>query len=103
MKPAKPIRLRLSRKAGFNLQALSESINGLPAVNCARPGPFGNPIKVSAEITPTHAVAAFRAACSRNPDFVAKIKRDLRGKNLACWCRPGIPCHCDVLLDLANS
>lgn len=24
----------------------------------------------------------------------------LQGKNLACWCRPGQPCHADVLLDL---
>ena len=27
----------------------------------------------------------------------------LRGKNLACWCRPGTPCHADVLLELANA
>lgn len=27
---------------------------------------------------------------------------DLRGKNLACWCKPGEPCHADVLLELAN-
>lgn len=27
---------------------------------------------------------------------------DLRGKNLACWCKPGDPCHADVLLELAN-
>jgi hypothetical protein len=27
---------------------------------------------------------------------------DLRGKNLACWCKEGTPCHADVLLDLAN-
>lgn len=26
----------------------------------------------------------------------------LRGKTLACWCKPG-PCHGDVLLRLANS
>lgn len=26
----------------------------------------------------------------------------LRGKNLACWCRIGEPCHADVLLELAN-
>jgi hypothetical protein len=28
---------------------------------------------------------------------------ELRGKNLACWCRPGTPCHADVLLELANA
>lgn len=27
---------------------------------------------------------------------------ELRGKNLACWCKPGTPCHADVLLELAN-
>lgn len=27
---------------------------------------------------------------------------ELRGKNLACWCPPGSPCHADVLLELAN-
>lgn len=26
----------------------------------------------------------------------------LRGKNLACWCKLGAPCHADVLLKLAN-
>lgn len=27
----------------------------------------------------------------------------LAGKNLACWCKPGTPCHADVLLRLANA
>jgi hypothetical protein len=27
---------------------------------------------------------------------------ELRGKNLACWCKPDEPCHADVLLELAN-
>jgi hypothetical protein len=27
---------------------------------------------------------------------------ELRGKNLACWCKPGEPCHADVLLELSN-
>lgn len=35
--------------------------------------------------------------------YLAMVQRDraeLRGKNLACWCRPGRPCHADVLLQL---
>ena len=28
---------------------------------------------------------------------------DLRGKNLACWCRLDQPCHADALLELANA
>lgn len=27
---------------------------------------------------------------------------ELRGRDLACWCPPGEPCHADLLLDLAN-
>lgn len=27
----------------------------------------------------------------------------LRGKNLACWCREDQPCHADVLLEYANA
>ena len=31
-----------------------------------------------------------------------EIRTHLRGKNLACWCKPGTPCHADVLLEIAN-
>lgn len=27
---------------------------------------------------------------------------ELRGKNLACWCPLDVPCHADVLLEIAN-
>ncbi|ASY56444.1 DUF4326 domain-containing protein [Sinorhizobium sp. CCBAU 05631] len=30
------------------------------------------------------------------------IIKALRGRNLACWCKPGAPCHADVLLEIAN-
>ena len=30
------------------------------------------------------------------------VKSQLRGKNLACWCKPGACCHADVLLEIAN-
>jgi len=32
----------------------------------------------------------------------AEIREALRGKNLGCWCKPGTPCHADVLLEVAN-
>ena len=32
-----------------------------------------------------------------------EIRRELRGKNLACWCAPDDPCHADILLEIANS
>jgi hypothetical protein len=33
---------------------------------------------------------------------VGKDLSELRGKNLACWCRLDQSCHADVLLELAN-
>ena len=46
MTAPRPVRLQLSRRNGFNLQALSLATNGLPAVNVARPGKHGNPFRV---------------------------------------------------------
>lgn len=42
-----PVRLQLSRKRGFDLQAHSLAINGLRAVNVARPSILGNPFTVA--------------------------------------------------------
>jgi hypothetical protein len=35
-------------------------------------------------------------------DVVARIRRDLRGRDLACFCSERSPCHADVLLVVAN-
>lgn len=32
-----------------------------------------------------------------------EIRRELAGRDLACWCPPGQPCHADVLLKVANA
>jgi hypothetical protein len=34
--------------------------------------------------------------------WIVSDLKDLRGKNLACWCALDQPCHADVLLELAN-
>jgi len=112
----RPVRIQLSRTAGFSLQAVSQETNGLPAVNVARPGFWGNPFVVhsravsgkqivgatyQAVSTASEAVARFHDLLPRSADRMARIE-ELRGKNLACWCRPGEPSHADVLLEMAN-
>lgn len=38
-----------------------------------------------------------------DPEFAAKMREDLRGKHLLCWCEPGNPrCHALRWLELAN-
>ena len=52
------------------------------------------------------AVEAFRKLMQTNlrlePERTSALLDELRGKNLACWCKAGTPCHADVLLKLAN-
>lgn len=121
----KPMRLQLSRRKGFSLQDASHAGNGLPAVNVARPSRYGNPViqkdfdelqAIYAELGrppiegtwQQHAVKCFDAWIGGElpelgaPPTCEEIRRDLQGKNLACWCKPGEPCHADVLLFIAN-
>jgi len=37
----------------------------------------------------------------RKEKLLARLP-ELRGKDLACWCKIGAPCHADVLIELAN-
>jgi hypothetical protein len=107
-----PVRIRLSRAKGFNLQETSLKLNGLPAVNVARPGRWGNPFKIAPAfesegvkfpaITRDSAVVLHREWLERSVQTWPEVLADLRGKNLACWCGPDEPCHADTLLDLAN-
>lgn len=108
-----PTRIQLSRRKGFDLQALSLETNGLPAVKVARPTRWGNPVVVN-EMRGMGAQAATEAyrrwltkgpaslLSFRDPPRVSEVITQLRGKNLACWCKAGEPCHADVLLELAN-
>ena len=64
---------------------------------------FGNPFKVEGDALA--AVAMFREwleATGAGRELAAAARAELRGKNLACWCRPGDACHADVLLQVAN-
>ena len=76
----------------------------------ARPTKWGNPFKAGSWsgqvniLSAAHAVASYRAALLTGnlAVTVEDVRRELRGKNLACWCPPEAPCHADVLLEIAN-
>lgn len=116
-KHIQPVRIQLSRKAGFDLQKTSLGLNNLPCVVVARPSKWGNPFIVGQHGTREYCVRLFILLCGgylalgcdsvcfrRQQRFLA-FKRDnlesLQGKNLACWCR-GKPCHADVLIAISN-
>lgn len=98
-------------------------------ISVARPGVWGNPFTVSRWRDAETCVALFENAVKGVWDPSASdhlplawrgyeehqgwLRRlgahpleriaELRGKNLACWCAIGAPCHRDVLLRFANA
>jgi hypothetical protein len=112
--------MQVSRKRGFDLQAASQALNGLPAKLVTRPGRWGNPFAIDDvakryRLDRDAAQAKAVAMCGEwlhgtldsklspgPPPSRDQIRAELKGHNLACWCRPGTPCHADVLIELAN-
>lgn len=118
MPATKPKRITRRRTAGFKLP---------PSVGVDRSTPFGNPFIAQASLiaisqgrlredvlrergltlvpTVERAVARFERWIQepQQAELLARAKRELRGKDLWCWCKPDAPCHADVLLGLVNS
>lgn len=112
MSDASPVRLRLSRAKGFDMQAFSRSINGLPGFNVSRPSPWGNPFMVGRDGSREdcwnmhrHMLNGLLAvACGPEIEDLSAAKsyflanwRQLVGHNCFCWCNislPGKPDHC---------
>ncbi len=102
----KPERIQLSRKRGWRKPPNT--------IVVARPSRWGNPFRADkhGDYTVEKAVADYRRWITRGsssagawpgpPPPIEVIRRELRGRNLACWCRLGTPCHADVLLEIAN-
>ena len=101
---AKSIRLTVSRRKGFNLQATSRAANGLAAKTVARPGRWGNPFIIGRDGTRAQCVARYRDWLMQPGQAALRrqAREALAGSNLACWCVSGTPCHADILLALVN-
>lgn len=116
-----PIRIQRKRSKGWRMPE--------GAVYVGRPTKWGNPFPVGSfgidkaleyfrefcagecdNSMPDNAKQMYRVAESKvyegGPAMltVSELARVfLRGRDLACWCPLGQPCHADVLLELANS
>lgn len=90
----KPIRIQLSRKKGWRLPPNT--------VVVARPTRWGNPYLIGPDGDREEVVRKFRARLASLEALQANVRAELRGKNLACWCPIGVPCHADELLVVAN-
>ena len=70
------------------------------AVYVGRPSKWGNPFLIGRDGAREQVVKRHREWVYFTCDLDG-LKRELRGKDLVCWCAP-LPCHADVLLELAN-
>jgi hypothetical protein len=89
-----PRRFQRSRKKGSHLPD--------EVVVVTRPTRWGNPHAL--ELGRDEAVRRYREdlLAGRLAVTVDDVKRELRGRDLACYCPLGAPCHADVLLAVAN-
>jgi hypothetical protein len=77
-------------------------------VYVGRPTKWGNPYSIGGELTEDaqRAVARYRAWIDSTNHLSTvdktRIRAELCGKDLACWCPLDQPCHADVLLEIAN-
>lgn len=98
-------RIQLSRKRGWRMPENTVKVD--------RTTLYGNPYVVSSDRTDDFDCSTKEEAIQKFTDLMRHFKKEdreaykawiapLRGKNLACWCKLGEPCHADVLLEIAN-
>ena len=117
-----PVRIQRKRAKGWKIPENTVSV--------CRPGPFGNPFTVqrAGDVFDCREASAHMYAATWFREWVSKPNSDeafddlgiyagtreqhrrlqeklpsLRGKNLACFCKLGLACHADVLLEIANA
>lgn len=102
-----PKRIQRKRTKGWRMPPNTVSI--------CRPGKYGNPFIVGKVcdgdfiIDNEHAKMCFLDIYNDEmwEDYglpsPAEIREKLAGKNLACFCKEGEPCHGDILLKIANN
>lgn len=104
-----PSRIQLSRRKGWRMPPNTVKVD--------RSTKWGNPWRAAdledvmerckatrQRLAMEWSVAHFRShIMTRAGQALAEAARnELRGKDLACWCKLDAPCHADVLLEFAN-
>ena len=91
-------------------KVLNKRVDKIPpdAIYVGRPSKWGNPFLIGRDGTREEVVTKYREKLMADLGvnnvltFDDRFFTELRGKDLVCWCAP-LPCHADILLELANS
>lgn len=65
-------------------------------------GEFGNPFIIGRDGSRAEVIEKYRDHVDRSPGLRQRIRQELRGRVLGCWCAPEA-CHGDVLAKVANA
>jgi hypothetical protein len=90
-----PERIQLKRTKGWRMPANTVKVDRTSKT-------WGNPFKVCEHTTAAESVMLYQRYIDQSEILQALARHELAGKNLACWCKPGTPCHADVLIKVAN-
>lgn len=85
-------------------RVLNKRTDAIPpdAVYVGRPSKWGNPYRAGRDGTREEVIAKHRRwVFASRPYLVMQAQRELRGRDLVCWCAP-LPCHADFWLKIAN-
>jgi hypothetical protein len=113
-----PVRIQLRRVKGWRKPADAVVVTRSSKL-WGNPFKIGDPVPEPWNLTAQYegrvvedrqmAVDLFESYSKITPFYVDMVRRELAGKDLACWCplvdadgKP-VPCHADVLLEIANS
>ena len=94
---AHPLRIQRKRTKGWRMP------DG--AVYVGRPSKWGNPWPVTQYRPVASSMMLYRAHIESLvvPEYGSDLDlKELRGRQLACWCPLDRPCHADILAEIAN-
>ena len=87
----------------LNFYAVGKQIPaGAVYVGRGRGSTHGNPFVIGKDGDRDDVIAKHRAWLLSQPELVERVKRELRGMDLVCFCAPKA-CHADTLVEVANS
>lgn len=71
-------------------------------VYIGRPSDWGNPFVIGKDGDRTDVIRKYRQWIENQPELLSRVKRELQGRRIACWCKPD-DCHGDILAEIADA
>jgi hypothetical protein len=70
-------------------------------IYCGRGSDFGNRYQIGVDGTREEVIAKHKADVLADPEMVEKVRRELTGGVLGCFCKPKA-CHCDTYVEICD-